>query len=572
MSVADLDSDPSHASAGESDADDTEKLLLQSMLNQEQIYSKKDLFDTKSMHSAVSKMPSVMSAEHSSSQSTGYQTPDRTYALKALRSSAGLLVEPSTESTRKIKEDLSEKYLKELLDSLLVMTDNATPEAESGKFFIQTLVDYMKTNWESLSVFTRIHNLFDGNNQGFKVDGSGANRLVQMLVDPGYPIGRVDVGKDGQCAWRSTSVRLVGNEKMWRPIRLCLLHFGYTQRPQFFLSEDMKPNYIEIVEEESRGRPDYYLQQMYGGKVASYQAGTFELGLASKFFGFDVVIFYLLDRKAVLRAVHKRDGPAVDGEIPSVHDSFWVLHCGVAHDHWEPLMPATVYPKAPRGLSLKQTLAVMKSPATAPHGRHFDVEYATRERPTPPTEPMLPMKVTPVEVKDGVPPPGESTGAEMFHMADDSDADLQDCTSCSSEETTAYILKVQRQVEQYKARQREKRQRRKLERMSQRKTVVPTAPKLAKHRMHAEQTPASSPAQSSPTQSSPDDQHLSPPVAQDPPAQAGAPGAAPAAAPGPAPGLAPPAAPSPPPGLAPGVAPVAVAAVFPHPGLPKCRH
>ena len=137
----------------------------------------------------------------------------------------------------------------------------------------------MKTHWESLSVFTRIHNLFDGNNQGFKVDGSGANRLVQMLVDPGYPIGRVDVGKDGQCAWRSTSVRLVGHEKMWRPIRLCLLHFGYTQRPQFFLSEDMQPNYIEIVEEESRGRPDYYLQQMYGGKVASYQAGIFELGL-----------------------------------------------------------------------------------------------------------------------------------------------------------------------------------------------------------------------------------------------------------------------------------------------------
>ena len=119
MSVADLDSDPSHASAGESDADDTEQLLLQSMLNQEQIYSKKDLFDTKSMHSAVSKMPSVMSVEHSSSQSTGYQTPDRTYAPKALCSSAGLLVEPSTESTRKIKEDLSEKYLKELLESLL---------------------------------------------------------------------------------------------------------------------------------------------------------------------------------------------------------------------------------------------------------------------------------------------------------------------------------------------------------------------------------------------------------------------------------------------------------------------
>ena len=118
MSVADLDSDLNHASAGDSDADDSEKLLLQSMLNQEQIYSKKDLFDTKSMHSAVSKMPSVVSVEHSSNQSTGYQTPDRTYALKALRSSAGLLVEPSTESTRKIKEDLSEKYLKELLDSL----------------------------------------------------------------------------------------------------------------------------------------------------------------------------------------------------------------------------------------------------------------------------------------------------------------------------------------------------------------------------------------------------------------------------------------------------------------------
>ena len=63
MSVADLDSDPSHASAGDSDADDSEKLLLQSMLNQEQIYAKKDLFDTKSMHSAVSKMPSVVSVE-----------------------------------------------------------------------------------------------------------------------------------------------------------------------------------------------------------------------------------------------------------------------------------------------------------------------------------------------------------------------------------------------------------------------------------------------------------------------------------------------------------------------------
>ena len=184
-------------------------------------------------------------------------------------------------------------------------------------------MDYMKTNWESLSVFTRIHNLFDGNNQGFKVDGSGANRLVQMLVDPGCPIGRVDAGKDGQCAWRTASVRLVGHEKMWRPIRLCLLHFGYTHRPQFFLSEDMKPNYVEIVEEESQGHPDYYLQQMYGGKVASCQAVLFELGLASKFFGFDVVIFDLLNRKAVMRAVHKRDGPAVDGEIPSVQDSFW---------------------------------------------------------------------------------------------------------------------------------------------------------------------------------------------------------------------------------------------------------
>ena len=37
MSVADLDSDLNHASAGDSDADDSEKLLLQSMLNQEQI-------------------------------------------------------------------------------------------------------------------------------------------------------------------------------------------------------------------------------------------------------------------------------------------------------------------------------------------------------------------------------------------------------------------------------------------------------------------------------------------------------------------------------------------------------
>ena len=87
----------------------------------------------------------------------------------------------------------------------------------------------MKTRWESLSVFIRIHNLFHGNNQGFKVDGSGANRLVQLHVDPGCPVGRVDVGKDGQCAWRTTTVRLVRNEKMWRPIRLCLLRFGYRQ-------------------------------------------------------------------------------------------------------------------------------------------------------------------------------------------------------------------------------------------------------------------------------------------------------------------------------------------------------
>ena len=84
MSVADLDSDLNHASAGDSDADDSVKLLLQSMLNQEQIYAKKDLFDTKFMHSAVSTMPPVVSVEHSSNQSTGYQTPDRTYALKAL--------------------------------------------------------------------------------------------------------------------------------------------------------------------------------------------------------------------------------------------------------------------------------------------------------------------------------------------------------------------------------------------------------------------------------------------------------------------------------------------------------
>ena len=82
MSVTDLDSDPNHANAGDSDADDNKKLLLQSMLNQELIYAKKDLFDIKSMHSTMPKMPSVVSIEHSSSQSTGYQTPDRTYALK----------------------------------------------------------------------------------------------------------------------------------------------------------------------------------------------------------------------------------------------------------------------------------------------------------------------------------------------------------------------------------------------------------------------------------------------------------------------------------------------------------
>ena len=71
------------------------------------------------MHSAVSKMPSVVSLDHSFNHSNGYQTPDRTYALKALRSSAGLLVEPSTESMCKKKEDLSENYLKELLESLI---------------------------------------------------------------------------------------------------------------------------------------------------------------------------------------------------------------------------------------------------------------------------------------------------------------------------------------------------------------------------------------------------------------------------------------------------------------------
>ena len=108
MSVADLDS--SHASAEDSDPDSEPLNALQ-----------KDLFDVKSMHSAVSKMPSVVSVEHSSNQSNGYQTPDRTYALKALRSSAGLLVEPTTDSTRKIKEDLSEKYLKELLESLIFL-------------------------------------------------------------------------------------------------------------------------------------------------------------------------------------------------------------------------------------------------------------------------------------------------------------------------------------------------------------------------------------------------------------------------------------------------------------------
>ena len=78
MSVADLDSVPSHASVDESEPD----------VEHNDAHSK-DLFDAKSMHSAVSKMPSVVSVDHSSSQS-GYQTPDRTYALKALRSSAGL--------------------------------------------------------------------------------------------------------------------------------------------------------------------------------------------------------------------------------------------------------------------------------------------------------------------------------------------------------------------------------------------------------------------------------------------------------------------------------------------------
>ena len=111
MSVADLDSAPSHASADDPDPDEEPLDALQ-----------KDLFDVKSMHSAVSKMPSIVSVGHSSSQSSGYQTPDRTYALKALRSSAGLLVEPTTESTRKMKEDLSEKYLQELLESLMVMS------------------------------------------------------------------------------------------------------------------------------------------------------------------------------------------------------------------------------------------------------------------------------------------------------------------------------------------------------------------------------------------------------------------------------------------------------------------
>ena len=108
MSVADLDSDISHASVEESDPDNEPLNELQ-----------KELFDVKSMHSAVSKMTSVVSLDHSSNQSNGYQTPERIYALKALRSSAGLLVEPTTDSTRKIKEDLSEKYLKELLDSLI---------------------------------------------------------------------------------------------------------------------------------------------------------------------------------------------------------------------------------------------------------------------------------------------------------------------------------------------------------------------------------------------------------------------------------------------------------------------
>ena len=107
-------------------------------------------------------------------------------------------------------------------------------------------MDYMKTHWESLSVFTRMHNLFDGNNQGFKVDGSGANRLVQMLVDPGCPIGRVDVGKDGQCAWRSMSVRLVGHEKMWRPIRLCLRQAGRRKSRKFCILGGKNRNFYKI--------------------------------------------------------------------------------------------------------------------------------------------------------------------------------------------------------------------------------------------------------------------------------------------------------------------------------------
>ena len=59
MSVADLDSDPSHASAGDSDADDSEKLLLQSMLNQEQIYS---LLNERSLRHQVHAFSSVKDA------------------------------------------------------------------------------------------------------------------------------------------------------------------------------------------------------------------------------------------------------------------------------------------------------------------------------------------------------------------------------------------------------------------------------------------------------------------------------------------------------------------------------
>ena len=65
--------------------------------------------------------------------------------------------------------------------------------------------------------------------------------------------------------------------------------------------------------------------------------------------------------KQILRAIHKRDGPAIDSEIPSVQDVFWVLRCGQVKIYWDPFLPAPVFLKEPRGLSLKETLAEVTS-------------------------------------------------------------------------------------------------------------------------------------------------------------------------------------------------------------------